>query len=413
MKIDIYIGKDRQRKTFVTLVNEHCCPVCPYVSVYLDVHLGGNSFNSRNSYAQQMKFALRYFNSSGIDLAQRTMTGQFLNRAEIDAFYTACKFKAGSELSNAVTLHVYSDKSIQNAIHAGRISEGLVKALTSKGRLYRLLDYLEFLYTYIHADHIVPDSIKQKYEFNLMHLKNKLKTLNNFSTECIPHGESLFPVDKFLRLVEMIKPDSKDNPFKSSRLRNYLVTSLFIQTGIRKGALAKLKIGDCKFWGTFDEISIVKRPDDVFDPRRFRPAQKTQPHKSFVPKELMQELKNYIDTVRCRYPASADHEMIFVAEKNSRGTSGDPLSLSSIDKIFEKLSEAICFDIHPHLLRYKWNELFTDFAESRSMPTDQQNKLRKYLMGWVRNSQMDEIYNEFKIFEQAKAHQLERQYIMT
>ncbi|NOQ14101.1 MAG: tyrosine-type recombinase/integrase [Methyloprofundus sp.] len=360
-----------------------------------------------------MKFALRYFNSNGIDLTQRARSGHFLNRAEIDAFYTACKFKAGNELSNVVSIHRYSDKSIQNAIHAGRVSEGKVKALTAKGRLYRLLDYLEFLYTSIHADHIVPDLVKQKYEFSLKHLKGKLRTLKDFNTECVAHGESLLPADKFLRLLEVIKPDSNDNPFKSSRLRNYLVVSLFIQTGIRKGALAKLKIGDCKFWGTFDEISIVKRPDDVADPRRFRPSQKTQPHRSFVPKELMQELKNYIDTVRCRYPASVDHEMIFVAEKDSRGTAGDPLSLSSIDKIFEKLSEAISFDVHPHLLRHKWNELFTDFAESGGMSIDQQDKLRKYVMGWSRDSQMGALYNEFKIFEQAKAYQQERQDSMT
>jgi hypothetical protein len=92
---------------------------------------------------------------------------------------------------------------------------------------------------------------------------------------------------------------------------------------------------------------------------------------------------------------------------------GDPLSLSSIDKIFEKLSEAIGFDVYPHLLRHKWNELFTDFAESAGMSTDQQDKLRKYVMGWTRDSQMGALYNEFKIFEQAKAHQQERQNSMT
>lgn len=413
MAIEVYIGKDKQKKRFVTLINEHCCPVCPYASVYLSSHLSGNSFNSRHSYAQQMKFLLLHFNRENINLVQRVESGEFLQRAEIEAFYTACKFKAGTERSNVVEINAHSDKSIQNAIHAGQVAKGLVKQSTSRGRVYRLLDYLEFLYTCIHADNIAPDSVQYKYNFNSKHLKNQLKRFKDFNTECIVHGESLLPTSKYIRLLEIIKPDSPDNPFTSSKLRNHLIISLFIETGNRKGALAKLKIGDCKFFGSFDEISIVRRPDDVSDSRRFRPEQKTRAHKSFVPKEIMTELKLYIDSVRSRFTAADDHEMIFVSEKNSRGTAGEPLSMSSIDKIFEKLSEAIGFDIHPHLLRHKWNEMFTDFSESNGMSSDQQEKLRKYAMGWSRNSEMAEIYNEFKLFEQAKAYQKERQDKMT
>lgn len=413
MKVNIYIGKDSQGKTFVTLVNDHCCPVCPYVSIYFSAHLSGASFNSQHLYAQQMKFSLQYFYSKGIDLTKRAKSGRFLDRSEVDAFYTACKFKAGNELSNVVSIHRYSDKTIQNAIHAGRISEGRVKGATSKGRVHRLADFLSFLYTNIHADYKVPEAVQQRYEFTLSHLKNKLRTLKDFSTVCIADGESLLPNKKFLHLLEIIKPDSDGNPFKSAKLRNYLIVAFLVETGIRRGALAKLKIGDCKFWGSFDEITITKTPDDKSDPRRFRAAQKTRPHRSLVLKPLMKELKEYIDGVRSRYPASENHEFIFISEKNSQSTSGQPLSLASIDKIFLKLSEAIGFKIHAHLLRHKWNEIFTEFAEANGIDNEQQEKLRNYLMGWNRDSQMNEIYNEAKIVQQVKAFQQEWQEHMT
>jgi integrase len=413
MTINIYIGKDSQKKTFVTLVNEHCCPVCPYISIYFNIHLSGVSFNSQHLYAQQMKFALQYFDSKGIDLTQRAKSGTFLNRAEIDAFVTACKFKQSSEFTNVVSINFHSDKSIQNAIHAGAIAKQKVKATTARGRINRLRDYLLFLFTVIHADHVVPEQVTFKYKFVLTQLANKAKALRDFNTTVVTHGESLLPNEQFIRLLEVIKPSSQDNPFKSAKLRNYLIVALLINTGIRRGALAKLKVGDCKFWGSFDEISITKAPDDQSDPRRFRPSQKTRPHKSYLPKPLMQELKKYIDEVRCRFPASDNHEMIFVSEKNSQGTAGQPISLSSIDKIFSKLSQVIGFKVHAHLLRHKWNELFTEFAEAKGMDYEQQEKLRKFSMGWDRASKMNELYNEMKIFQQTKAHQKARQDHMT
>jgi integrase len=227
----------------------------------------------------------------------------------------------------------------------------------------------------------------------------------DFDDECVGFNEPIIPNDVFFRCLEIIQPDSIDNPFMHSRLRNYLIFSLLINTGIRRGALAKLKVVDCKFYGSYDEITISRRPDDPSDPRRFKPSQKTKAHNSYVPYELMKELKGYIDTVRVTFSAAQEHEMIFISEMNSRGTAGQPLSLIAINAIFAKLGAAVGFHIHPHMLRHKWNEIFSEAVERQGMSTDEAEKLRKHAMGWSRDSKMAEKYDDFKTSEAVREMQ--------
>ncbi|MBN0401714.1 site-specific integrase, partial [Pseudomonas aeruginosa] len=61
--------------------------------------------------------------------------------------------------------------------------------------------------------------------------------------------ESVIPDDVFVKFLEMVMPSSPNNPFKASRVRNYLIVNLLVLSGIRRGALAKLKISDCLFHG--------------------------------------------------------------------------------------------------------------------------------------------------------------------
>ncbi|PSV99563.1 hypothetical protein [Photobacterium lipolyticum] len=123
----------------------------------------------------------------------------------------------------------------------------------------------------------------------------------------------------------------------------------------------------------------------------------------------MRQLKTYIETIRAGFPAAKTHEMVFVSEMDTQGTEGQPFSLSSFDALFATLSNALSFKIHPHLLRHKWNELFTEAAEDQGLSSDELDKLRKYAMGWSRNSTMGQLYNEFKDAEAVRELQRARQ----
>lgn len=408
----VYQGRYQNNKSFISIVDEYYCPICPYTENYLTIHLVG-SVNTRKQYAKQLKFVLIYFDTKKINIVERVQCGEFLRLAELNAFFSSCSYIAESVFSNVLDIRRFTDKALENAIHASRVAGSKVKAQTAKGRVNRLIDFLSFLYTTIYADKVVPEATKQRYDFAQQYLKEKRKTLIDFDTVCAGEGESILPTEKYLRLLEIIQPDSPDNPFQKSKLRNYLIVSLLSETGNRRGAIASLKIGDCKFWGSFDEISIVRRPDDPTNPLKIQGEVKTKPHLSYVPEALMQKLKEYIDHVRSRYPASRSHELIFISENNSRGSEGMPLTLSSLDKIFEKLSKAIGFKVHAHLLRHKKNEVFTDTAEQMGVSFEEMEKLRIYMNGWSRNTKMSELYNKFKIYQQMRAIEQARQAGMT
>lgn len=123
----------------------------------------------------------------------------------------------------------------------------------------------------------------------------------------------------------------------------------------------------------------------------------------------MRQIKLYIDQVRVNIPQQQPHDFIFISEKNSRGTIGQPISLKSINTIFQKLSDALQFNIHPHLLRHKWNEIFDMQGEAQGIDHKLLEDIRKYAMGWSESSVMNQTYNDKRLAKKAKeisfAHQ--------
>jgi hypothetical protein len=394
LKIRVYIYQ-LNGKTFATLSDEYLCPFDPHVTNYITLRLQDLAVNTKITYCYELKYVLQYFQSVDIDLVQRVLTGEFLNRHEMDAFISAAKFNAEVDSSNLWSIKSLSSKALSNAMHSVKVSNSRVSAHVAKRRICRLAHFLDYMYSR-YADQKVPVKVSTQYEFIKSYLKEAISLTKDFSDECVGFNEPIIPCDIFFRCLEIIQPDSKDNPFMHSKLRNYLIFSLLIDTGIRRGALAKLKLVDCKFHGSYDEITISRRPNDPSDPRRFKPSQKTKAHNSYVPYELMKELKGYIDNVRVAFSAAQEHEMIFISEMNTRGTAGQPLSLISINAIFAKLGNAVGFHIHPHMLRHKWNEIFSETVERHGMSTDEAEKLRKHAMGWSRDSKMAEKYDDFK-----------------
>jgi len=413
-KMFVFVGKDRanNNKPFVNICTPDYIPVSPWVSNYLTIHLSGTKFNSKNQYAKELKLVLEYFNSKNIDIEERVYSGRFFEMAELEAFFNFCKYKSESGLSNVVDIN--SDSSIEIAMHAGKVATGLAKAGTAKSKIKQFRDFLSFLFMYIHADNLVPADVRYRYELAKEFLTKECPgRLKDFESECVGEAESPLPTNAFINLMDMIKVDSPENPFKRSKFRNYLMINLYIETGNRRGDHASLKISDMKFEGTFDEIAIVKRPNDPSDSRKFQPATKTDSHLSQVPKSLMIDVERYINEVRTLHPKSNQHEFVFITENNSKGTIGEPLSLSSIDKIFEKISKVIGYKIHCHLLRYKFNEIMTEIAEEQGLSDVEVEKMRKYMMGWSRDSAMADKYNRYKIHKKAQLFNQLRQDKMT
>jgi integrase len=397
---------------FVTIVDDADCPIDPYVSCYLNGPLSANAPNTRFRYANELLFVLQYFSEKNIHLPARVASGKFISQKEYMQFYDRCCLNKGAfdAASNVKNFRV-TDKHLRNVIVANQKGMAKVSNETLLGRVRRLRCFLDWLFELFHEVHELDEKIGKR--FNELVAKIKLDEValgRNGSQQVSGAEESVLSDDIFLELLELIMPSSPNNPFKASRVRNYLIVNLLTQSGIRRGALGKLKVSDFHFYGTFDQISIYRSGNDPTDPRAEKPNQKTKAHLATVDKNIMHQVEFYIDHVRAAFTRAQYHDFVFVSENDSKGTAGQPLSLKSINSLFQKISKALGVHVHPHMLRHKWNEIFDEKGERCGVDAARLEDIRKYAMGWSQNTTMNNIYNDKRLALKARELSLAHQH---
>lgn len=198
------------------------------------------------------------------------------------------------------------------------------------------------------------------------------------------------------QLRRVIKPGSADNPFKPSyQFRNQLIVELFLNTGIRRGELLKLKINHLP-QGAKQTLTVMRFPDDISDPRRYEPQVKTLGREIPIPKSLAKDLWQYVQNHRVK----GKHQFLFTSHRG-----GVPLNLFAVNAIFAFLVEK-CFPqlkgkLHPHVLRHTFNDSLVREGKEMGWSDQQIEKTQKYLNGWSENSLMPERYTHRTIQIQA------------
>lgn len=396
--------------TYWSLANEQYIPVHPLVSHYLQVKNGGRSVNTKQRKAYELSFVFKYFQSRGIDLIADIEAFKLLSEKEISLFARACKFKVNVMEQNIGT--TITKTAISNLLARNQPTANIVEEGTAKGRLDTFIGFYKYVYERRHGRAVIALQRQADYEQCLIDLDTARASMGSWKKQVIDPFCSRFSDEKYFELLEVIRPISEKNPFKNSRLRNELIIKVLIETGFRRGAVAKLKISDV-FNDRVPRVRVTRTPDDMSDPRRDRASQKTKSHVSPISSELAKKLEYYIKGVRNVLPNTDNHEFVFVTEKNSRGTLGKPLTLRSYNHIFNVLSATLEAEVTPHTLRYKWNELFDDEMNSvaRELGFDSKTieDIRKYAMGWSAKSEMAEVYNNFKLASKAREFHLARQ----
>lgn len=379
-------------------------PRCFWLTVHLRDY---EAFRTALCYAYQAKYYFEYFDSSGIDLVERVESGAFCTKVELQDYMTHSLYRrkySPITNGNVTSIEQLNTKSLDNLIYATRFSQSRVASSTTKLRIKALINFLSFLYDNIHAGSKVPDDVAMRYKVCKERLTNFAKKVKDDNAVVKDQFEQAIPTDVYFKLLEIVKPHHKDNPWsKLSRFRNHIIVQLFNETGIRIGAVCKLKISDL-ITNKPPRIKITRTPNDPTDSRARPAAQKTNAHVAAVSPELMQKLLLYVNTERNKYPESVNHDFIFVSEKGK--TAGQPLSIQSVNYLFARLSESIDFRVHPHLMRHKFQEIFEDAAAAMGLPPERINDLRRFASGWAMDSDMVEVYNEHKIA--AAAHEISR-----
>ncbi|MCP4991743.1 MAG: site-specific integrase [Colwellia sp.] len=349
------ISYNSHGKTRYSISNNKYIPIHHLVTYYLQVQLADKATNTIERKAYELLFALKYFKKRKVGLISRIERLQFISEEEISIFAKSCKLKLSTVESESVS-PIISEVALRNLMARNQPTKNIVEEETAKGRFDTFVHFYKFVFNRCHGRALLPSQKQEEYNKCLIELTTSRKSMGRWKKSFSDPFQSYFPDEKYFELLEISQAKSNKNPFYS-KIRNELIIKIFIETGLRRGAVAKLKISDV-FNDRQPRIRVTRTPDDITDKRRNKASQKTKAHVSPISAELAAKIEYYIKEIRNNLPNTDSHEFVFVTEKDSRNTLGQPLSLRSYNQIFKKLSDVLTVEVTPHILRHKWNEIF-------------------------------------------------------
>ncbi|MCF4171939.1 tyrosine-type recombinase/integrase [Vibrio sp. McD22-P3] len=376
----------------------------PYQNLFVTLHYRNESKASNTCYRvfEHLCFLEEICQLEKIDLIERCKTGDFLTNKDFENIKKHSKLKVESfremvarhELSNVVSIK-------KNKLETARANvvvnpEGDISPHTTYNRLTVFAKFIGWL-----EEELFP-SKDSTAEVELKKIRgDKFGT----SDEDLDWDDwrSLKPIQK-IRVLDVVHPDSSENPWKSEslRYRNQLIVNMLFAIGCRRGELLKIRVK------TDDHPSDIRKRDkdgrhfvmirsqtDNTDKRKRRPEGKTKGR--FVPmdKRLVDMYQNYLIHHRPNATGSEHIEYLFVTHNHKTQTNA-ALSLAQVNKIFREISEVVGFSIDPHGTRHTWNDEFSAYVDKRiaeGKTTEKKSEAdRQKLMGWDENSKMAKLY---------------------
>lgn len=356
----------------------------------------GVAFNTLRAHAEAIRFLLTWADRAEIDLLQRLTEGHILDLHEVEALAGAAR-RGVDELHRTDPVGAAAPGALRlvsperTRRRAGRSSSTVDRAVAAT-RLRYIADYLEWL------------AKSKKYRLTrgsdqAINLERAIDEIPKTLRARVPKTGSRnpdtqregLPEDVQLKLLEVTASDSPSNPFKDEfvRDRNELIVLVLYHLGLRQGELLKLKIDEAHFDARKRLLVVTRSPDDPNDPRPNAPQAKTRARKLELSDRLTKKIVDHIVNRRRHRPGAGRHAFLFVSH------SGEPLSKSSLSKIFVTIRENIpglTDDLSAHPLRHTFNENLSEMFDKADLTDEQKNSYRSYLNGWSETSKTAAIY---------------------
>jgi integrase len=193
--------------------------------------------------------------------------------------------------------------------------------------------------------------------------------------------DSIFgPVrDKDHRVVQPLRFHER-NPFRpGTRLRNWLMMTMALQCGHRRGELLKTRLDDIPR-STDVGLKIRRRPHDSADSRRYKPRVKTAERILPISHEIQIGLRAYLATPAPIGRPGGRSPYLFVSG------GGTPLSISAADGFVKVVARHSGIDdLSWHSLRHTWAESLADDLLDH-YPQEHAFEIIRDLGGWKRGS---------------------------
>ena len=369
------------------LVQDHI-PVY-YPNLYVTFELSGKALETTKKYLEHLAVFEDFLAFSSIDLISRLEQrpkSQYLTDSEISRFVSDAGF-------NKVTL---AKKYAGMRLHP--TSYESVGKIHAKQRIEAVRDYLAFLYDKL-GDHWTRneavDDVKRRFN-------RKIKAASPGWKKMRIDGIRGLTITERDRLLEVMHPESAENPFadEAIRLRNYIILLLGLDMGLRRSEMLLIKTSDIHWHSR--QLSVVNLEDESIDPRTMAPQFKTHERMLVMSDDLYEAISQYESKYRYRKthtgPSQAKkHPFLLVAHRRSEGK---PMSIKALDGVFPRAGKVVpeLAHIHPHILRH--DAVYTMLESMREeleklTPEDRTTQVQKvltWMFGWSPESNMPSLY---------------------
>ncbi|MGE0768195.1 MAG: site-specific integrase [Hyphomicrobiaceae bacterium] len=351
--------------------------------------------------------------SQGFELEERISAGRALNLSEIERLAADARTPMGALTSaEAESLSQTCGGTIARKLERSRrgVSGQDVQEVGlafSANRLRYIRDYLNWMCLHQAAHtpaggsrHDIDAARKQMVE--MLDARIPVSGASN-----VLNAREGMPTEAVDRLRAVIDVDAHDNPWEDPyvRHRNQLIVLWALYLGLRRGEMLGIRIDDIDFQK--HEVTIKRRADDKFDPRKNQPNTKTRDRKLALTDELVRLTEDYVMKHRLKVPGARKCPFLFVAARTGR-----PLSIPAMTKVYAALRERhreVFRNFTWHVLRHTWNDRFSEIMDDRDVPEELEKKQRSYLMGWSETSGTAATYTRRHVREKAKKASLDLQ----
>jgi integrase len=373
---------------YCVLVDAHSGLPLHYPNLFVtsQVRNASDSKASMETALNAIQVLLVFCDKHGIDLVSRFRKRHFFSIQEIDAIRDTCQKRFSPRQSPRVV-------PIDGKRTLSQIRSKLVGKHSEYARITYIAKYLKWLAETLLAGYIdaETDRCLEKMVTQLNARRPPKKGRNRLA-----HVKGLDDRQTEI-LAELIRPDSKNNPFKDIgvRYRNFAIILLLRYLGIRIGELLNIKTSDIKTGS--NRIVIARRADERDDPRLRQPLVKTMDHLDPMRETLALVIHMYIKQHRKKVKNARSHEYLFVTHKAGK-TVGQALSISSFHKMIKVIARSVLDlkGLHGHALRHRWNYEFSKILDGLENPPTavEQEQIREYLQGWKPGSGTAAAYNQ-------------------
>lgn len=369
------------------LVQDHI-PIY-YPNLFITMEHSGRALETTKKYLEHLAVFEEFLAFSSIDLIshlEQRPHSQYLTDSELSRFVSDAGFSKESLAMKygRMRLHPTAYKSI-GKIHAQQ-------------RIEAVRDYLAFLYDKL-GDHSTRygavDDLKERINRKIKAAKPAWKKTRTGKVKGLTSQERT-------RLLEIMHPDSAENPFSDEaiRRRNYIILLLGLDMGLRRSEILLIKTSDIHWHSR--QLAVVNLEDESLDPRTMAPQFKTNERVLVMTDDLYDAITEYESKYRHRNPRSGRsqanrHPFLLVAHKRNEG---GPLTIKAVDGVLSKVREKApeLAHVHTHTLRH--DAVYTMLESMREelavlTPEDRTTQVQKtltWMFGWSPDSNMPGLY---------------------